>query len=180
MSSSDSSGPGRAVGGGSGGGRGAGCSVGGGSGGGGGVGRSVGGGSGGGRGAGGWLPGGGAVVGGACRAVKGDVRLTEFTGSGAALRGRRGAGRRCGLPAVVAAGRRVVRLLCAASVRSARRPARATSAVWPPFDAARAERSRLASASSAAFSRPGHRHRRRLGWRSGLSSVSASSSLSSI
>ena len=163
MSSSDSRGPGS--GGGSGGGKGAGC--------------SCGGGSGGGRGA-GWLPGGGAVVGGACRAVKGDVRLAEFTGSGAALRGRRGAGRRCGLPAVVAAGRRVVRLLCAASVRSARRPARATSAVWPPFDAARAERSRLASASSAAFSRPGHRHRRRLGWRSGLSSVSASSSLSSI
>ena len=94
MSSSDSSGPGS--GGGSGGGRGAGC--------------SVGGGSGGGRGA-GWLPGGGAAVGGACRAVKGDVRLAEFTGGGAAPRGRRGAGRRGGLPVVAAAGRRVVRLL---------------------------------------------------------------------
>ena len=83
MSPSESSGPG--PGGGSGGGRGAGC--------------NIGGGSGGGRGA-GWLPGGGIGVGGACRAREAAVRPAVCPRGGAALGGRRGAGRRDGRSAV--------------------------------------------------------------------------------
>ena len=108
------------------------------------------------------------------------MRRAVLPGAGAAPGGRRGASRRGGLPVAAAVGRRVVRPLSAAAVLMVLRAVRLPSVAWLPPAAVRAERSRFASASSAAFSRPGHRHRRRLGCRSGLSSGSSSSSLSSM
>ena len=127
----------------------------------------------------GWLPGGGAGVGGGCRVAVDDRRVTSPEAD-AATEGRRVALRRGGLPAAVAVGRRVGRALLAAAARVALRAVRLPSVSEVPPAAVWAERSRLASASSAAFSRPGHRQRRRLGCRSGLSSGSSSSSLSSM
>ena len=91
----------------------------------------------------------------------------------AAPGGRRDAGRRDGLSVVARPGRRAARPLLAAAARLGRCAARSPPAAWLPPAATRAERSRLASAStSASFGRPGHRHRRRLGCRSGLVSAS--------
>ena len=98
-------------------------------------------------------------------------------GAGAAPGGRRSAGRRgsqsaCCCGSRSARGASTVCGNCALGSGRVRPP----SVAWLPPTAARAERSRFASASSADFSRPGHRHRRRLGCRSGLVSASTSSS----